>query len=209
MPPGQENPKHKQKRKRRRSNIVTNSVNTLKISSVQSLRLSDSLRLHESQHARPPCLSLTPWVYSNSCPSSWWCHPAISSSVVPFSSRLQSFPASGSFPVSQLLASGPHQDNRFLIPGSTEWLLRMNCLRPRYQVDARDKGALQGASTKPPPLRPGLLKNEVPKGSFTQSRGWLSPLILHNSHINLPTPSSSPWLTSPLALECSFLDFNS
>ena len=51
---------------------------------------SNSLRPHESQHARPPCPSPTPGVYSNSCPSSWWCHPAISSSVIPFSSRPQS-----------------------------------------------------------------------------------------------------------------------
>ena len=68
--------------------------------------VSDSLRPHESQHARPPCPPPTPGVYSNSCPSSWWCHPAISSSVVPFSSCPQSLPASGSFPMSQLFASG-------------------------------------------------------------------------------------------------------
>ena len=71
-------------------------------SSVQSL----SLRPHESQHARPPYPSPTPRVHSNSCPSSWWCHPAISSSVIPFSSCPQSLPASGSFPVSQLFAWG-------------------------------------------------------------------------------------------------------
>ena len=65
---------------------------------------SDSLRPHESQHARPPCPSPTLGVYSNSCPSSRWCHPAISSSVVPFSSCPQSLPASGSFPMSQLFA---------------------------------------------------------------------------------------------------------
>ena len=55
---------------------------------------------------RPPCPSPTPGVYSNSCPLSWWCHPAISSSVVPFSACPQSFPASGSFPMSQFFASG-------------------------------------------------------------------------------------------------------
>ena len=66
--------------------------------------MSDSLQPHESQHARPPCPSQTPGVYSNSCPSSWWCHPAISSSVVPFSSWPQSLPASGSFPMSQHFA---------------------------------------------------------------------------------------------------------
>ena len=68
--------------------------------------VSDSLRPHESQHARPPCLSPTPGVYSNSCPSSWWCHPTISSSVVPFSSCPQSLPASGSFQMNQLFTWG-------------------------------------------------------------------------------------------------------
>ena len=68
--------------------------------------VSDSLQPHELQHARPPCPSPTPGVYSNSCPSSWWCHPAISSSVIPFSSCSQSLPASGSFPGSQLFAWG-------------------------------------------------------------------------------------------------------
>ena len=68
--------------------------------------MSDSLQPHEPQHSRPPCPSPTPWLYSNSCPLSQWCHPTISSSVIPFSSRLQSFSASGSFPMSQLFASG-------------------------------------------------------------------------------------------------------
>ena len=65
--------------------------------------MSDSLR---PKHARPPCPSPIPRVYPNSCASSWWCHPAILSSVVPFSSCLQSFPASRSFPVSQFFVSG-------------------------------------------------------------------------------------------------------
>ena len=68
--------------------------------------VSDSLRPHELQHARPPCPSPTPGVYSNSCPSSQWCHPAISSSVIPFFSCPQSLPASRSFPMSQLFAWG-------------------------------------------------------------------------------------------------------
>ena len=68
--------------------------------------MSDSLRPHESQHARLTCPSPTPRVHSNSCPSSQWCHPAISSSVVPFSSCPQFLPASGSFPISQLFAWG-------------------------------------------------------------------------------------------------------
>ena len=77
-------------------------------SSVQFSRsvMSDSLCPHEPQHARPPCPSPTPRVYSNSCPSSWWCHPAISSSIISFSSCPQPLPASGSFPVSQLFVCG-------------------------------------------------------------------------------------------------------
>ena len=80
-------------------------LSQFQFSSVQSLRRV-SLRPLGLQHARPPCPSPTPGVYSNSCPSSRWCHPTISSSVVPFSSCLQSFPASESFPMSQFFASG-------------------------------------------------------------------------------------------------------
>ena len=68
--------------------------------------MSDSLWPHGLQHARPPCPSLTPGAYSDLGPSSRWCHPAISSSAVPFSSSLKSFPASGSFPMSQFFSSG-------------------------------------------------------------------------------------------------------
>ena len=68
--------------------------------------VSESLRLHEPQHARTPCPSPTLGVHPNPCPLSWWCHPTISSSVVPFSSCPQSLPASGSFPMSQLFPSG-------------------------------------------------------------------------------------------------------
>ena len=68
--------------------------------------MSNSLQPHGLQHARLPCPSLSPGECSNSCPLSWWCHPTISSSVIPFSSCLQSFPASRSFPMSWLFASG-------------------------------------------------------------------------------------------------------
>ena len=68
--------------------------------------VSDSLKPHGLRHARPPCPSPAPRVYSNSCPLSRWCHPTISSSVAPFSSHLQSFPASGSFQMSQLFVWG-------------------------------------------------------------------------------------------------------
>ena len=80
----------------------------IQFSSVQFSRsvMSDYLQPHELQHARSPCPSPTPRVHSDSCPSSRWCHPAISSSVVPFSSCPQSLPASKSFPMSQLFAWG-------------------------------------------------------------------------------------------------------
>ena len=86
--------------------------------------VSDSLWPHESQHARPPCPSPTPRVYSNPCPSSRWCHPTISSSVIPFSSCPQSFSASGSFPMSQLLAWGGQStgvsDSASVLPMNTQ-----------------------------------------------------------------------------------------
>ena len=80
----------------------------IKWSSVQFSRsvVSDSLWPHGLQHTRPPCPSPTPGVYSNSCQLRWWCHPTITSSVVPFSSCLPSFPASGSFRMNQFFASG-------------------------------------------------------------------------------------------------------
>ena len=84
--------------------------------------VSDSLRPYESQHARTPCPSPTPGVYSNSCPTSRWCHPAISSFVTPLSSRLPSFPASGSFQMSQFFASG----GQSIGVSVSAWVLPMN-----------------------------------------------------------------------------------
>ena len=88
--------------------VVDSSIKHFQFSAVQFSRsvMSDSLWPHESQHARPPCPSPTSGVYPNSCASSRWCHPAISSSVIPFSSCPQSLPASESFPMSPLFASG-------------------------------------------------------------------------------------------------------
>ena len=88
--------------------IVCIPETNIMFSSVQfsHIVMSDSLWPHGKQHARLPCLSPIPRAYLNSCPSSWWCHPTISSSVIPFSSCLQSFIASGSFPMSQFFASG-------------------------------------------------------------------------------------------------------
>ena len=87
---------------------------SVQFSSFQSLSCVQLLRPHESQQARPPCPSPSPGVYSNSCPWSRWCHSTISSSVIPFSSHLQSFPASGSFQMSQPFASGGKHEKTIL-----------------------------------------------------------------------------------------------
>ena len=92
-----------------------------------------TLRPHGLQSARLPCPCPTPAAYSNSCPLSWWRHPTISSSVVPFSSRLQSFPASGSFPMSQLFASGGQS-------------IRVSALASILPVNIQDWSALGWAS---------------------------------------------------------------
>ena len=91
-----------------RENLKKKISNCNKCCSVQFSPsvVSDSLRPQEPQHTRPPCPSPTPRVHPNPCPLSWWCHPTISSSVVPFSPCPQSFPASGSFPISKLFTSG-------------------------------------------------------------------------------------------------------
>ena len=91
---------------------------SVQFSSVQSV-VSHSLRPHELQHARLPCPWPTPGVHSNPCPLSQWCHPIISSSVIPFSSCPQSFPESGSFQMSQLFASGGQSIE---VPASTSVL---------------------------------------------------------------------------------------
>ena len=91
--------------------------------------MSDSLWPHGLQHTRPPCPSQTPRVYSNSCPLSRWCHPTISSIVVTSSSHLQSFPASGSFPVSQFFALDGHVLEFQLQHQSFQWIFRTDFLQ--------------------------------------------------------------------------------
>ena len=98
---------------KKRNHISVNSIVNIQLNNLLStpvqfscLVVSDSLRPHGVWHTRPPCPSPTPRVYSNSCPLSQRYHPTISSSVIPFSSLLQSFPASGSFQMSQLFAPG-------------------------------------------------------------------------------------------------------
>ena len=114
----------------------------LLISSVQfsCSVVSDSLWSHGQQHTRPPCPSPTPGVYSNSCPLSWWYHPTISSSVVPFSSCLQSFPASRTFQMSQLFAS----DGQSIGASVSASVLPMNT-QDWFPLDWFDLLAVQGA----------------------------------------------------------------
>ena len=100
---------------------------------------ADSLHPHRLQHTRLPCPSPTPRAYSNSSPSSWWCHPTISSSVIPFSSCLQSFPASGSFQMSQFFASGGHWSFSFCICPSNEYSGLIS-----FRIDWVDLLAVQG-----------------------------------------------------------------
>ena len=103
-------PAHQRKKKTAQTSPYTKLTQTTgpTFSSVQFSHsvMSDSVRPHESQHARPPCPSPTPGVHPDSCPLSQWCHPAISSSVILYSSCPQSLPASESFPMSQLFAWG-------------------------------------------------------------------------------------------------------
>ena len=123
------------------------SFSSVQFSSVQfsSVRfsrsvMSDSLQLHEPQHARPPCPSPTTRVYPNPCPLSRWCHPTISSSVVPFSSGPQSFPASGSFPMSQLFTSGGQSIG---VAALTSFLPKNTQIS--FRMDWLDLLAVQGA----------------------------------------------------------------
>ena len=112
-------------------------MNQIRSDQISRSVVSNSLRPHESQHTRPPCPSPTPGVHSNSCPSSWWFHPAISSSVVPFSFCPQSLPASESFPMSQLFTWGGQSigvsASASVLPKNTQdwsplgWLVRSPC----------------------------------------------------------------------------------
>ena len=110
----------------RHGKFPTKSISKDVISQFSRSVVSDSLRPHEAQHARPPCPSPTPRVHSNPCPSSQWCHLAISSSIVPFSSCPQSLPASGSFPMSQLFtwggqSTGASASASFLPMNTQDW----------------------------------------------------------------------------------------
>ena len=146
--------------------------------------VSDSSRPHEPQHARPPCLSPTPEVRSDSCPSSWWCHPAISSSVIPFSSCLQCLPASESFPMSQFFTWGDQSTGvsaltSFFTKNTQDW----SPLGWTGWISLQSKGLTRVFSN---PI--------VQKHQFFGSQ----PSSQSNSHIHTwPQEKPWPWLDRP------------
>ena len=113
------------------------------------LVVSDSLRPHGLQHVRHPCPSPTPGVYSNSCLLCWWCHPTISYSVVPFSSCLQSFPASRSFPMSQFLHQVAKVLEFQLQHLSFQWIFRIDFLEDWLVRSPCSPGDSQESSPRP------------------------------------------------------------
>ena len=146
--------------------------------------VSDSLWPHELQHARPPCPSPTPRVYPNSCPLSQWCHPAISSSDIPFSCP-QSFPASGSFQMSQLFTSG----------GQSIGVSALISVLPMNTQDWSPLGRTGWISLKSKELSRVFSNATVQKHQFfgTQLCLW------SNSHIHTwPLEKPYPWLDRPL-----------
>ena len=136
--------------------------------------MSNSLSPDEPQHSRPLCPSPTPRVNPNPCPSSWWCHPTISSSVVPFSSCPQSFPASGSFQISHLSASGGHS----IGDSASASVLPMNCSGSiSFRIDWLGLLAVQGTLKS-------LLQHHSSKASIL----WLSAFfIVQLSHPYMTT----------------------
>ena len=134
--------------------------------------MSDSLQPHGLQHARLPCPSLTPGAYLNLCPLSWWCHPTISSSVLPFSSRLQSFPSSGSFQKSQFFISGGQSIN---VSASTS-VLPMN-IQGWFPLGLMGWLSLQSQECPPTPQLP-LPECQIPglMQSVVFWEWWLLPL---------------------------------
>ena len=166
--------------------VLNTSTNTERILCQFSRSVvSDSLWPHELQHAKPPCPSLTPGVHPDSCPTSQWCHPAISSSVIPFSSCPQSFPASGSFPVSQLSASG----------GPSIGLSASTSIPPMNTQDWSPLGWTGWISLLSKRLSRVFSNTTVRKHQFFSAQ--LSSYS--NSHIHTwPLEKPYPWLDGPL-----------
>ena len=151
--------------------------------------MSDSLRPHESQHARPPCPSPTPGVHSNSCPSSRWCYPAISSSVVPFSSCPQSLPASGSFPMSQLFASG----------GQSMGASASISVLPMNTQDWSPLGWTGWIPLQSKGLSKSLLQHRSLKASILRG---LAFFMVQFSQPYMTTGKAILWLDGPLSAKC-------
>ena len=158
-----------------------------KFSSVQFSHsvMSNSFRPHELQHTRPPCPSPTPRVHPNSCASSQWYHPAISSSVVPFSSCPQSLPASESFPMSQLFSSG----------GQSNGVTASASVLPKNTQDWFPLGWTGWISLQSKGLSRVFSNTTVQKHQFFSAQ--LSSQF--NSHIHTwPLEKPQPWLDGPL-----------
>ena len=155
----------------------------MEISSVQSLSMSDSLQPHGLQHARLSCTSPAPGACLNSCSLSQWCHPTISSSVSPFSFCLQSFPASGSFPVSQFFTSGSQSIE--LQHSSFQWIFRVDFLSVQFS------SVTQSCPTFCNPMNrstPGLFAHhQLPE--FTQTHAhWVGNAIQPYHPLLSPSP---------------------
>ena len=131
--------------------------------------VSDSLRSHGLQHVRPPCPSPTPGVYSGSCPLSQWCHPTISCSVVPFSSHLQSFPASGSFQISQFFTSG----------GQTTGVSASASVLPMNTQDWSPLGWTGWISLQSKGLSKSLLQHRTSKASILRHSAFFIVQLSH------------------------------
>ena len=131
--------------------------------------MSNSLRSHELQHARPPCPTPTPRAYPNSCPLSQWCHPTISSSVIPFSSCLQSFPALESFPVSQFFTLGGQSIgvSAFSISPSNEYSGLIS-----FRIDWLDLLTVKGTLKS-------LLQHHSSKASILQCSAFFTVQLSH------------------------------
>ena len=151
---------------------------------VQSV-MSDSLRPHGLEHARPPCPSPTPGVYSNSCPLSWWRHPTISSSVVPLSC-FQSFPASGSFQMSQFFASG----GQSIGVSASASVLQMN-IQDWFPLELTSWISLQSKRLK------SLLQNHSSKASILWRSAFFIVQLSHSYKVKVKSLSRVQHFATP------------
>ena len=146
-------------------------------------------------HARLPCPSPTPGAYSNSCPSSWWWHPTISSSVIPFSSCLQSFPASGSFPMSQFFAAGGQSIG---VSASASVLPMNKYLVISFRIDWLDLLAVQGTLKS-------LLQHASSKALILRHSAFF---VVQSSHLYMTTGEIIAWIRQTFVGKAMSLLFN-